>query len=385
MPDDQKRGSSDDKPAIPHRKEPEPKPSAGASADGQEGRSLASRIQDSAAGLAKNVFSPSAPPSAETAQLLAGSGKASSSSSTSFSASQSALAAAQQYHDTTRSSSSRAEQSTQSQTFRSSSPARVGGFELPSLAEDEFQRTYGETSLDSNDGMYLAAAAAAATAPAAAGLSTVDRDKGKGRWTRSDDSHIGEGGGSSLEEIEQGRRAAADSSDGAAVVSLLSDSTFDPNFPASADEPADIIETDLSAPVQLTPAEIQIIESFRRALPASSSSGGGGSSSSTNHLNPRSLVPDIGSFLETVPSTTNSEAVVLRDAVLTGLPGAADWLTVEERYHDEVWGYLQPTLEAAQQEMQSTKKNELNGEPVDEGPAVRRLRMILKHMQTGPA
>lgn len=368
MPDNQKRGNSDDKPADPHRKEPEPKSSAGANEGDQDGHSLASRIQNSASGLARSVFSTSGQPSAETAQLLAGSGKASSASSSS----QSALSAAQQFHETTGLNSSRtADQApvTQFEAFRSSSTTHAGGFELPSLTEDEFQRTYGEESLNGSNGMYLAA-----SAPAAADLSTVDTGKGKGRWTPSHHA-AGEGG---LSQDKQGGQASALPSDGAAVVSLLSDLTFDPNFPPSANEPAEVIETELSAPAQLTPAEIQALESFRRVLPTSTIN-----THTTNHVNPHSLVPDISSFLESVPSAANTDAVTLRDAVMTGLPGAADWLGVEERYHDEVWGYLQPTLEAAAQELQSKDWGGSDGQQAD-GPAVRRLRMILKHMQTGP-
>ncbi|RAH45617.1 uncharacterized protein BO95DRAFT_137701 [Aspergillus brunneoviolaceus CBS 621.78] len=368
MPDNQKRGNSDDKPADPHRKEPEPKSSAGANEGDQDGHSLASRIQDSASGLARSVFSTSGQPSAETAQLLAGSGKASSASSSS----QSALSAAQQFHETTGLNSSRtADQApvTQFEAFRSSSTTHAGGFELPSLTEDEFQRTYGEESLNGSNGMYLAA-----SAPAAADLSTVDTGKGKGRWTPSHHA-AGEG---DLSQDKQGGQASALPSDGAAVVSLLSDLTFDPNFPPSANEPAEVIETELSAPAQLTPAEIQALESFRRVLPTSTIN-----THTTNHVNPHILVPDISSFLESVPSAANTDAVTLRDAVMTGLPGAADWLGVEERYHDEVWGYLQPTLEAAAQELQSKDRGGSDGQEAD-GPAVRRLRMILKHMQTGP-
>lgn len=55
------------------------------------------------------------------------------------------------------------------------------------------------------------------------------------------------------------------------------------------------------------------------------------------------LVPDIGAFLDTTQPQTgtgdaNASATSLRDAVLTGLPGAEDWVAVEEMYQDEVWG-----------------------------------------------
>lgn len=89
-----------------------------------------------------------------------------------------------------------------------------------------------------------------------------------------------------------------------------------------------------------------------------------------------SLVPDIDSFLsQEGRAGTGMEATALRDAVLTRLPGASDWVGVQERYHDEVWGFLQPVLEAAREEIE-------NGEGgAVEGPAVRRLKMVLMHMK----
>lgn len=73
----------------------------------------------------------------------------------------------------------------------------------------------------------------------------------------------------------------------------------------------------------------------------------------------------------------------LRNMVLSHLPGAEDWMAVEERYHDEVWGYLRPTLEAAKKEIEEKKEKEKQGSPNvrKDGPAVRRLKMILRHMQ----
>jgi hypothetical protein len=49
---------------------------------------------------------------------------------------------------------------------------------------------------------------------------------------------------------------------------------------------------------------------------------------------------------------STSTSTSLRDVVLTNLPGAGDWIGVQERYHDEVWGYLQPVLEEARAEIE---------------------------------
>jgi len=71
----------------------------------------------------------------------------------------------------------------------------------------------------------------------------------------------------------------------------------------------------------------------------------------------------------------------LRDRVLAELPGSNEWVEVQGRYHDEVWGYLRPALEAAREEIEQ-KKGGSDGEGHDgDGPAVRRLKMILRHME----
>jgi hypothetical protein len=72
--------------------------------------------------------------------------------------------------------------------------------------------------------------------------------------------------------------------------------------------------------------------------------------------------------------------MTLRDSVLEYLPGAEDWVTVHERYHDDVWGYLRPALEAAKAEIEERGLEIQEGDEND-GPAVRRLKMILKHMR----
>lgn len=78
-------------------------------------------------------------------------------------------------------------------------------------------------------------------------------------------------------------------------------------------------------------------------------------------------------------STSTSTSTSLRDAVLANLPGAGDWIGVQERYHDEVWGFLQPVLEDARAEIEEKGAEGLGAG--EDGPAVRRLKMILMHMK----
>ncbi|KAL4938435.1 hypothetical protein BDV06DRAFT_200983 [Aspergillus oleicola] len=352
MSDHQKRGNyndanTPDSHRTPGKKTPD---------DSKEDESLASRIQKSASGLARNAFLSSAP-SGDTAHLLSDStGKATPSSSSS------ALAAAEQYGQSVGpfSSSSRDKSIHGSaETFRSTPISQPGGFNLPGLTEDQFQTTFsGDLSEAIGD---------------------LDKGKGKVKASGSDPTE------SVSESISEPRTQTTNlkPSDGNAVVSILTDQTFDPEFPPSANEPPEYQDTDLSQlSPHLTPNEIQMIESFRRQLPPASQN------TKTEHNHPQlsslSLVPDIGSFLDhfhaTPAADPNTEhATSLRDEVLTSLPGAAEWISVEEKYHDEVWGYLQPTMEAAAREIEA--KKESPGASTEDGPAVRRLKMVLTHMQ----
>jgi hypothetical protein len=211
-------------------------------------------------------------------------------------------------------------------TFRSATTQ--GGFDIPQLTEQEF------------------------TDPSLIDPSILDTYQGKGKG----------------KEREPYPSTHQQHDDGSAVISLLTDKTFDPTFPSSADE---IVETELSYP-QLTPAEMQMLETFRRHMPPDTSS------PSAHRLTSASLVPDIGAILDSAPGQTDMDTGALRDSVLGSLPGSEDWVAVEERYHDEVWGYLKPALEAAAKEMEERKEETREGE---DGPAVQRLKMILRHMR----
>ncbi|KAL4902648.1 hypothetical protein BDW74DRAFT_62092 [Aspergillus multicolor] len=350
MSDHKKRGSSDDN-RPPNAQRRLDKNDNASTDSSQDSPSLAARIQQSASGLARNAFLQSAP-SGDTAHLLSDSGKAASSSSSS-----SALAAAEQYGQTigpSPSSSRDQTAQTPAETFRSAPTAQSGGFELPGLTEDQFQNTYGGDLSETID--------------------PYNEGKGKGKATASSVPRSESETGIRTPTYHDGATAAPTliASDGDAVLSILTDQNFDPEFPPSANEAPEYVETELSPP-QLTPAEIQMIESFRRQLPPDTQR----PQQSQTQLNSLSLVPDIGSFLDTIPASSATHATKLRDTVLTSLPGAAEWISVEEKYHDEVWGYLQPTLEAAAKEIEYSR----DSVDTTDGPAVRRLKMILKHMQ----
>lgn len=338
--------------------------SSGAATD-----SLATRIQNSARGLARNAFfAPGSSSAADLSQTLAnangnkGGSFASSSGPSAFQ-----LAGAHgQYASVPSASSAVRDQASPltSESFRSSRTThgdQEGGF-------DEFHLQEGYS------GQVIGAA------------QETEQDKGKGKERQGQNTDIYQSSDvSSFSAVWQtvSTSPSTDNTDGAAVVSLLIDKTFDPEFPFEPDTMN--AETDLLPPAPLTQAEIEMIDSFRRQFDQSSPDTLQHHQQQQQHrvgLGPTSLVPDIESFLDSIPPTTHSNETSLRDAVLSSLPGAADWVAVEERYHDEVWGYLRPTLEAARNEIEAAERR--NGPQVAgnvDGPAVRRLKMILKHMQ----
>ncbi|KAE8346945.1 hypothetical protein BDV24DRAFT_122544 [Aspergillus arachidicola] len=333
MTEDKKRGTdnqgNDDLSSKPSN------PAKPADKNNSNTPSLASRIQSSASGLARQAFS--APGSSnDAAQFLTPGSKA----GTTTTSSSSALAAAEQYNQVSGpsapSSAGAQLRDSNAGTFRSTTTSQQGGFEIPHLTEEEFAQA-------GNDFLEPSAS-----------TSTINKGKGKVRDQFSSTTH----------------HHAPEPTDGSAVISLLSDRTFDPTFPH---DPAEIIETELSPPQQLTPAEIQMLETFRRQINPLPDA----SSPSTHRLTSASLVPEIDTILDSAPAQTDADAAALRDTVLANLPGSEDWVDVEERYHDEVWGWLKPTLEAAAKELEE-KKEDQRGE---DGPAVQRLKMVLTHMR----
>ncbi|QKX55178.1 uncharacterized protein TRUGW13939_02270 [Talaromyces rugulosus] len=165
-----------------------------------------------------------------------------------------------------------------------------------------------------------------------------------------------------------------DDADGAAVVSLLSDPSFQPEF---ADDDDLYEDPDMAVPAPLTADEIRILDSFRRQQSSATTTP---THPKTSAITPHSLIPDIDTFLaDNDGISVGTSDAALRDAVLHNLPGAEDWVAVNDRYQDEVWGFLRPALEAASKEIEENDQKE--SDPAREGPAVLRLKMILRHMK----
>ena len=322
--------------------------------------SLANRIQTSASGLARNALYGSGP-SADTAQLLASGGSKPGASSSS--SRPSAFAAAQQYQESPGPSSASAASSRDpapAQSFRSPAQQQEhqqGGFALPALSEDEFQRSYGDIFPNQDEIVTNTTTSSSSSFKGKQKASTQPQPHQESTTTTPLHHH----------HNNQPTQYHPNQQDGSDVLTLLTSPTFDPEFPPTEDQPFEPIETDLSA--TLTDAERATLDSFRRQHPPA------------NRITSQSLIPDIGSFLDTVPAAAQSDATQLRDAVLSGLPGAADWVSLEEQYQDEVWGYLKPTLEAAAREMEEREERADSNQGGEDGPAVRRLKMVLMHMR----
>lgn len=352
-------------------------PNASADNPTSPSASLSSRIQSSAHGLARSAFSSSA----GDASLLAGG--VASKASPSASASRQTFSAAQRFDEAGAPSSSGSARehasSLPGESFRSEPAAAAtteqGGFALPAFSEEEFQASYGSDP-----------------------------------WADAYTPRPGEE--PTHTASVKGKAPDADAvlsptplpTDGLAVSHLLATSSFDPEFPH---EPFDPVETDLSQSARsqrLSPDEIQMIESFRRQMtppPGSHSQSQTRRQQGQHRLTPYSLVPGIETILNSASvwepaeatgtgagagagagaeTRTAPDATALRDTVLANLPGSAEWIAVDERYHDEVWGYLRPALEAAREEIEARSKEGGEAGTEEDGPAVRRLKMILKHM-----
>ncbi|KAJ5731521.1 uncharacterized protein N7483_006029 [Penicillium malachiteum] len=361
--------------------------------------SLAQRVQNSATGLARSAFSAQNPHSGAAHVLSdsingkAGSGPASGpSTGTGYLVSQ----------ETRGSGSGALGQSTSTGAlqdgFRNTTDdprgdgAVQGGFSIPALSAEKFQNEYGyedalaqaQESTDLSTGTGARSSAESLQSPGAGKWKGKQRaqDPIQGEYTTAWQRANAKTGVDTLS-------STADT-DGAAVVSLLSDRSFDASFITEFNPVLDLDLDPDAAPPPLTTEEIKLLESFRREIAQEKNAGNIPSTlpvSSNPQLSSLSLVPDIDTFLQQNDPAgyTQSHGIktagvntFLRDDVLANLPGAEDWVSVHERYHDEVWGYLRPALEAAKTEMEENKQSE---EDYEDGPAVRRLKMILKHMK----
>ncbi|KAJ6186491.1 hypothetical protein N7519_007792 [Penicillium mononematosum] len=339
--------------------------------------SLATRIQTSATGLAKSALNPRP----DLAQTLASSTSNKQSGPATLPNTQTSRDLSATTPHGGPSSASGPGSAPAAQGFREHD-ASTPGVALPALTEDEFQHGHGyEREIDL---LHATTTTNSNTLPQSHEDLQTPSSTWKGKARASDPTQH------QFETIWQRQYPqnpqTSTPTDGAAVVSLLSDTNFDPNF----EDPTTVPDTEIdiaAAPGPLSAAEKEALDSFRRGLGLDEERSEG------TRLTATSLVPDIDVFLSqgaasgigiaegnTTGSASTATATSLRDAVLANLPGAGDWVGVQERYHDEVWGFLQPVLEEARAEIEEKGGEEGLGAGED-GPAVRRLKMILMHMK----
>ncbi|KAK2741399.1 hypothetical protein FQN55_008315 [Onygenales sp. PD_40] len=400
-PQDRQRGAQkDEQPSPPNPSEPSQTPS------------MASRIQDSASGLFQNTFSgPSSGPGADglastLAASLALSGKASSSHAPppGHSSSQSAAGNISASQGLAVPSTRVGDSRFPSESFRSSSAS------IPALKTSEDTRIWEQFSnttqnppiLDSYD------------------LSS-EKGKGKGKANQRDPSLLDPNTltaitgtdtanstltsrsaspfpslGDDFDSVWQAsaphnphhatpsllhHNQPADPSltDGAAVVSLLTSPTFQPSTFTPPESPQ-------SELFELDPSMLDTSIAPQPAPPTSIPSA---------TPNAFSLVPDIESVLSAIQEQQQQQQQNAPQAPLstssihdqqqgqpqswTDLPGVAEWLEVDRTYQDTVWGFIKPYTEAARKEVDERKEAGMEG--VGDGPAVRRLGMVLGHLR----
>ncbi|CAI7590691.1 unnamed protein product [Penicillium glandicola] len=364
------RGNSDANNQTQSSNAPAPSPSTSNTPSTPAPPSLATRIQTSATALAKTAFNPS-PDIANTLATSTASKPAGPSSlpNTQTSRDLSAQNTTPQHGGPSSGSWFAA------QAFREQDTSIQGGFALPALTEEEFHRgnTYEYDGIADNTEKDLLHTTTHQPQSHHETLQTPS-SAWKGKARAHDPTQLQFETVWQRQSYNPATTTLTSTTDGAAV--------FDPNF----EDPTTVPDTEIdfaAAPGPLSAGEREALDSFRKGLGLELN--GGKREGDGGRLTGASLVPDIDVFLSQgvgigEGNAIGSTSTSLRDAVLMNLPGAGDWVGVQERYHDEVWGFLQPVLEEARAEIEEKGVGE-EGLAGEDGPAVRRLKMILMHMK----
>ncbi|PGG96235.1 hypothetical protein AJ79_09671 [Helicocarpus griseus UAMH5409] len=321
--------------------------------------SMPSRIQDSASGLLRNTLSSpsSGSVAGDVASTLATglSGKGGSSSHAPLQSGPSASGHISQSHGL-----SLGQPFTQAQNQRYPSESFRS---TPSTAYDEDSRAWEQfqdptQNTTNNDTLLLD--------PSYDTSSAKGKGKGKGRQTEEADPFNTAWHNSTSTSISTADTLHKPShihtytptpTDGQAVVSLLASPTFQPATFTPPDSPhSELFELDES---MLPSSTTTTTSSLSTTIP----------SFPPNQL---SLIPDIDSILSAVQEGQHD---------WTQMPGVAEWLEVDQSYHDTVWGFLKPYAEAAKKEVEERREEGVREEDVREGPAVKRLGMVLGHLR----
>lgn len=146
--------------------------------------------------------------------------------------------------------------------------------------------------------------------------------------------------------------------DGSEVSALLSDPSFQPLYDYDTDDDDQIPGYKIQ-PIPRDPLFHNTHE--RTSIP--------------KILDSAALVPDVEASNKSIVDAMSDEELkgVLREL------GLLDWVDLDDRYQDEVWGDLEPYAKAAKAEVEEKKVAGDNN--VADGPAVMRLRMVLGHFK----
>ena len=150
--------------------------------------------------------------------------------------------------------------------------------------------------------------------------------------------------------------------DGAAVVALLSD----PAFTVEQETPSLLDLGNDSTEVQKCKNSHQ--GSYPTKCVASSHS-----------LNPLGLVPNFGVPWKSGHASPATEKGINREGYFqeSSFGDIEPWVGILDRYHEEVWGDNLPFIKEARAETNMTGKDQPDS---DDGPATRRLKMVLQHV-----
>lgn len=98
-----------------------------------------------------------------------------------------------------------------------------------------------------------------------------------------------------------------------------------------------------------------------------------------NLLNHSDLLPDFGAPWDSHHgfSATKRADHGRGHVARSGFGDVQPWIDILDRYHDEVWGEMLPLVHNAREEIKAANENQTC---LERGPAVRRLKMVLQHL-----
>ena len=151
--------------------------------------------------------------------------------------------------------------------------------------------------------------------------------------------------------------------DGAEVVALLSDPT---SF--ADDDPADLSDQSFD---ESDFSNVHRVKSHCQSSPDMSSA-------SQLDLDPLGLVPDFEHFVTSTVDEPKDHCSNLKETGFQDFGDIQPWITMLNKYHDEVWGDALPLVQEAREQIRVATISQ-EGEPQNR-PAIRRLGMLLRHL-----